>query len=85
MQSCLSLTDLVVKIRRLQTIFKLGYNYGCTVVSLPQRRPQVALNFAVLNHIHTHNDDNTLLIVYYTGHGNRLVNEDGSRDLELSP
>jgi hypothetical protein len=47
------------------------------------RDPQVRLNLEILQHIDDHDNEDTLLIVYYTGHGAQVV-ENTSRRLELS-
>jgi len=43
------------------------------------RDPQVGLNLAILNHIHKHDGEHNLLIIYYTGHGKKLMGKDGRR------
>lgn len=47
---------------------KLGFQ--CSVHSITRhKRAQVNLNKAILDHVDIHDDPNSLLIVYYTGHG----------------
>ncbi len=48
------------------------------------RHPQVDLNRHILNHVHEHDGDNNLLIVYYTGHGVRIEDGKGYCRLQLS-
>ncbi|KAF1830725.1 hypothetical protein BDW02DRAFT_633411 [Decorospora gaudefroyi] len=72
------------EIERLKTIFTAGFGYGCTVKSIcNSSSPQVDLNHHVLSHVREHDGDDNLLIVYYTGHGFQVKDEQGSR-LQLS-
>jgi hypothetical protein len=73
-----------LKIERLDRIFTTNFGYNCRIARLKNHRdPQVGLNLAILKHIEDHDNENTLLIVYYTGHGAQVV-ENTNRRLEIS-
>ncbi|KAF9694248.1 hypothetical protein EKO04_007776 [Ascochyta lentis] len=73
------------EINRLKLIFSLGYNYSCRVARIKAgSKTQIDLNYEILKHVHDHDSDDTLLIVYYTGHGEHIVDKDGSHHLNLS-
>jgi hypothetical protein len=77
-------SDNLLQIERLEKIFTKDFGYNCRVARLKNHRdPQVGLNMAILKHIEDHDNENTLLIVYYTGHGAQVV-ENSDRRLELS-
>jgi hypothetical protein len=71
------------EIERLQTIFKSGFGYGCTVARIRlSRNPQIDLNFAILQHVREHDGENNLLIVYYSDHRSKIL---GSSEKHLEP
>ncbi|KAI4922709.1 hypothetical protein J4E90_001142 [Alternaria incomplexa] len=72
------------EVQRLKWLFSKGLGYGVTIANIKNtRNPQVAFNLEILQHVHKHDDEDNLLIVYYTGHGSQVV--DGNvRNLELS-
>ncbi|KAF2475654.1 uncharacterized protein BDR25DRAFT_253097 [Lindgomyces ingoldianus] len=72
------------EIARLQGILETKFNYQCDIARLENsRNPQVDLKLEILQHIRKHDGPNNLLIIYYTGHGQVIVDHDESR-LELS-
>jgi hypothetical protein len=78
------LIRFVLQIARLEEILTKGYGYNCKIARLTNHRdPQIGLNMAILKHIEDHDHQNTLLIVYYTGHGAQRVDNTKIR-LELS-
>jgi hypothetical protein len=80
----IAVSDIFAQIERLERIFTKDFGYNCRVARLKNHRdPQVGLNMAILKHIEEHDNENTLLIVYYTGHGAQVV-ENSDRRLELS-
>lgn len=73
--------DPSLQIKRLQKIFEDKFNYHCTIFSISgSKKPQVDLNWAIMNHVREHDGPNTLLIFFYTGHGD----ESGMDELGLS-
>ncbi|KAF9691774.1 hypothetical protein EKO04_010204 [Ascochyta lentis] len=58
------------EVEQLRHVFE-RYGFGCNDVklSMEDENPQYSLDQAVLRHVSAHNDPNSLLIVYYTGHG----------------
>jgi hypothetical protein len=74
-----------LQIERLQTIFQTGYGFHCRIAALKDDRdPQTELDYQIISHVRDHDDEDSLLIVYYTGHGNQVVEEDNQRRLELT-
>ncbi|KAF2035247.1 hypothetical protein EK21DRAFT_84866 [Setomelanomma holmii] len=64
---------------------EIGFGYSCRVEVLQnQGIPQLDLNHHILSHVRTHNDENTSLILYYTGHGFQEVDKNGRERLLLS-
>jgi hypothetical protein len=58
------------------------FGYDCSVHSIcDNKKPQVDLNKAILDHVHEHDDQHSLLIFYYMGHGSKVI---PSGVLELS-
>ncbi|KAI4681043.1 uncharacterized protein J4E88_005548 [Alternaria novae-zelandiae] len=69
------------EIARLERIFRDRFGYQCSVHSIDDnKKPQLDINKAILDHVFEHDDPHSLLIFYYTGHGA----EDGEKLLELS-
>ncbi|KAF2684475.1 hypothetical protein K458DRAFT_302466 [Lentithecium fluviatile CBS 122367] len=64
------------EIARLESIFSKDFGYECKIVNITNvKKPQIALNCAMWQHVNDHDGPNNLLIVYYTGHGNQVENE----------
>jgi hypothetical protein len=75
----------IVQIERLEKIFRDRFHYGCEIAKLENsQNPQIDLNIAILQHIQKHSGPDNLLIVYYTGHGCAIHDEDGGQRLQLS-
>ena len=74
------------QIEKLKHIFTDGFGFGCTIEKLENSSspPQFDLDLAILNHTKRHYEPDTLLIVYYTGHGAEEKDADGRRHLQLS-
>ncbi|KAI4928211.1 uncharacterized protein J4E92_005695 [Alternaria infectoria] len=69
------------EIARLERIFRDRFGYQCSVHSIDDnKKPQLDINKAILDHVFEHDDPHSLLIFYYTGHGA----EDDEKLLELS-
>lgn len=66
----------------LKEVFEHQFHYECEIVELHnQKSPQHQLNHAIANHLLKYDGPNSLLIIYYTGHG--FWRED-KQDLEIS-
>lgn len=64
--------DTTKEVEDLQAVFENEFGYNTTMVYLDansEKKLQVQLNASVANFVHGHDGDNTLLIVYYAGHG----------------
>ncbi|KAL5119188.1 hypothetical protein ACEQ8H_002896 [Pleosporales sp. CAS-2024a] len=73
------------EIKRLHDIFRHRFNFGCTIARIKNvRHPQLDLNIAIAKHVMDHDGEQNLLIVYYTGHGGRVLRESGDQQLRLS-
>lgn len=83
---CWVLTGIQQQIKDLKNIFRNGFGYGCAIQNIENDGPpQLALNIAIASHVQKHHEEDTLLIVYYTGHGNKLSRDnEGSQYLQLS-
>jgi hypothetical protein len=56
----------------LENVFKNIYNYNVESVLIDSRQnvlPQAQANQAVANFVYKNDEDDTLFIVYYAGHG----------------
>jgi hypothetical protein len=76
-----------VQVDKLNTLFNEKFNYDSTVLRLHDRRdPQFQLHSAIGNLVDQHDGppDDNLLIVYYSGHGEPVPNENNDTDLFLS-
>ncbi|KAF2186442.1 hypothetical protein K469DRAFT_686852 [Zopfia rhizophila CBS 207.26] len=65
------LDDLKVEpeVKKLQQLFTTQYGFEVTWEKLDHKRPQQQLNFYLASFILNHDSRNTLLIIYYAGHG----------------
>ncbi len=61
----------VLQIKDLNRVFaRFGFLNSTELRLNPRiRKPQFALNSAISEHIGTHDGQNKLMIIYYTGHG----------------
>ncbi|KAF7898925.1 uncharacterized protein EAF01_008138 [Botrytis porri] len=69
----------------LENVFRDIFKYKTTQKILqqnPRRHPQAQINLYLAEFVHNHDDQNTLLIVYYAGHGKLSDDGDG---LALTP
>lgn len=60
------------EVEKLKSVFEDKFGYHATVAELDadgQRRLQVQVNAQVANFVNVHDGTNSLLIVYYAGHG----------------
>ncbi|KAF3036499.1 hypothetical protein E8E11_001315 [Didymella keratinophila] len=73
------------EIERLKMIFQTGYGFKCRIAAIKDDRdPQMELDWQIMSHVRDHDDENSLLIVYYTGHGNQVLEDGNQRRLELT-
>ncbi|KAL8645949.1 MAG: hypothetical protein Q9226_007070 [Calogaya cf. arnoldii] len=64
--------DTKTEVSQLVSVLEVGFGYGVTIVHLDgneKNRLQVQLNAKVAGFVDTHDGPDTLLIVYYAGHG----------------
>lgn len=64
--------DTQNEVKGLVSVLEMGFGYGITIVHLEAKeegRLQVQLNAKVAGFVDTHDGPDTLLIVYYAGHG----------------
>ncbi|KAJ8071114.1 hypothetical protein OCU04_001455 [Sclerotinia nivalis] len=64
----------------LERVFRNTFKYQTTQKVLkqdPKKHPQTQINLFLAEFVHSHDDPNTLLIVYYAGHGKLIDGEDG--------
>ncbi|KAL8713152.1 MAG: hypothetical protein Q9220_002673 [cf. Caloplaca sp. 1 TL-2023] len=53
----------------LKKVFEDLFRYHVTIAQLDATQSEVQVNAIISNFVHAHNGSNTLLIVYYAGHG----------------
>lgn len=64
--------DTTKEVTELSAVFEKGFGYHVTIQRLDAKRDtrlQIQVNRIVANFVHDHDGPNTLLIVYYAGHG----------------
>jgi hypothetical protein len=64
--------DLTEEVEELERVFEKDFNYGARVAYLDssiEQKLQVQINGKVASFVSDHDGQNTLLIVYYAGHG----------------
>lgn len=64
----------------LEHVFQDIFKYKTTKKILqqnPKKHPQTQINLYLAEFVHTHDDPNTLLIVYYAGHGKLTDGDNG--------
>ncbi|KAL8784332.1 MAG: hypothetical protein Q9213_004041 [Squamulea squamosa] len=71
---CWAVTDMDTKdeVKDLKSVFENDFGYNATIEHLDgnsKNRLQVEVNFKVAKFVKDHDGTNTLLIVYYAGHG----------------
>jgi hypothetical protein len=50
-------------------VFHASYNFKTSIFKIPDKRPQARLHNAFSNFVSEYGEKDTLLIVYYAGHG----------------
>ena len=69
---CSDLPNTKEEVERLQSVFERDFQYNTKIEYLDSNvaaKPQVKLNRLVADFVDDHDGPNTLLIVYYGGHG----------------
>jgi hypothetical protein len=56
-------------VNQLRSLFKQDLNYQTEAFEIPAERPASALNRKVADFVHKYDEKNTLLVLYYAGHG----------------
>ena len=75
-----------MQIAELKELFECDFGFAFEEVQLRTsiaKKPQHDLNIAIATHIQKYDSPNSLLIIYYTGHG-RLCGQGNNKVLELS-
>jgi hypothetical protein len=68
-------------VTQLRAIFDHNLGYQTDAFEIPPQRPASALNQKVADFVHKYDDKNTLLVLYYAGHG---FEEDGNAGLSIA-
>lgn len=64
-----ALTKVILQVNQLRSIFEQDLNYQTDAFEIPAERPASALNRKVADFVHKYDEKNTLLVLYYAGHG----------------
>ena len=81
-QSCSDMAT-EMEVEGLKAVFETRFGYNTTVEHLnaqSKKRPQAQLNSKVAMYVENHDDPDTLLIIYYAGHG--ALGDDGDLYLQ---